>query len=111
LHTSRFTVVGKITEIWPDPGEVVNMYRRSVLSLVPELARSTNTEIVIVTMRESRSFARHALAAGAIGFVAKRSQNAHLPQGMRRAVCREEYVGPQSASVAPPRYHAGRTAR
>jgi hypothetical protein len=41
LHTSRFTVVGKISQIWPDPGEFVNMYRRSVLSLVPALAQST----------------------------------------------------------------------
>ncbi len=41
LHTSRFTVVGKISQIWPEPGEFVNMYRRSVLSLVPALAQST----------------------------------------------------------------------
>jgi hypothetical protein len=41
LHTSRFTVVGKISQIWPEQGEFVNMYRRSVLSLVPALAQST----------------------------------------------------------------------
>jgi hypothetical protein len=41
LHTSRFTVVGKVSEIWPTDGEFVNLYRRSVLSLVPALAQAT----------------------------------------------------------------------
>jgi hypothetical protein len=37
LHTSTFRVIGKITQIWSDDTEVVNLYRRSVLSLVPSL--------------------------------------------------------------------------
>jgi hypothetical protein len=41
LHTSRFTVVGKVSQIWSDNTEFVNLYRRSVLSLVPALAQST----------------------------------------------------------------------
>lgn len=41
LHTSRFTVVGKVSEVWPTDTDFVNLYRRSVLSLVPALAQST----------------------------------------------------------------------
>lgn len=41
LHTSSFLVVGKVTQVWKDPEDIVNLYRRSVLSLVPSLAQST----------------------------------------------------------------------
>jgi hypothetical protein len=37
LHTSRFTVIGKVTQIWPADDDFVNLYRRSVMSLVPAL--------------------------------------------------------------------------
>jgi hypothetical protein len=40
LHTSRFTVVGKLTQLWPTESDVVNLYRRSVLSLVPALGQT-----------------------------------------------------------------------
>ena len=39
LHTSRFTVIGKVTEIWPTEEDVVNLYRRSVMSLIPALGQ------------------------------------------------------------------------
>lgn len=38
LHTSNFTVVGKVTQIWPSEDDVVLLYRRSVLSLIPALS-------------------------------------------------------------------------
>src|ERR1700749_340072 len=37
LHTSKFTVVGKVTEVWPTDEDGVNLYRRSVMSLLPGL--------------------------------------------------------------------------
>jgi hypothetical protein len=40
LHTSRFTVVGKVTQVWPTDAEFVNLYRRSVISLVPALGQT-----------------------------------------------------------------------
>jgi hypothetical protein len=40
LHTSEFTVVGKVTEIWRSEDEGVNLYRRSVTSLVPALTQT-----------------------------------------------------------------------
>lgn len=40
LHTSGSTVVGKVTQIWPTEDDVVLLYRRSVLSLVPSLSQA-----------------------------------------------------------------------
>jgi hypothetical protein len=40
LHTSEFTVVGKITHIWRSDEEFVNLLRRSVLSLVPSVGQT-----------------------------------------------------------------------
>lgn len=40
LHTSKFTVIGKVTQIWPNKEEFVNLYRRSVLSLAPALVQT-----------------------------------------------------------------------
>lgn len=40
LHTSKFTVIGKVTQIWPEEEEFVNLYRRSVLSLAPALVQT-----------------------------------------------------------------------
>ena len=37
LHSSTFRVIGKVTQIWPEPTDFINLYRRSVLSLVPAL--------------------------------------------------------------------------
>jgi len=40
LHTSRFKVIGKITHVWPNEDEAVDLYRRSVMSLVPALSQT-----------------------------------------------------------------------
>jgi hypothetical protein len=40
LHTSQFTVIGKVTQVWKTDSEFVDLYRRSVLSLVPALGQS-----------------------------------------------------------------------
>jgi hypothetical protein len=40
LHTSRFTVIGKVTQIWPSGDDVVNLHRRSVMSLTPALSQT-----------------------------------------------------------------------
>jgi hypothetical protein len=40
LHTCRFKVIGKVTQIWPNEDEFVNLYRRSVMSLVPALGQT-----------------------------------------------------------------------
>jgi hypothetical protein len=40
LHTSEFTIVGKVTNTWRSPDDVANLYRRSVVSLLPALAQT-----------------------------------------------------------------------
>jgi hypothetical protein len=41
LHTARFTVIGKVTQLWSEEDEFVNLLRRSVMSLVPALGQTT----------------------------------------------------------------------
>lgn len=40
MHTSQFTVIGKVTQVWESNTDFVDLYRRSVLSLVPALGQS-----------------------------------------------------------------------
>lgn len=42
LHTSKFRVIGKVTQIWPGDDEIINLYRRSVLSLVPAMVQTVS---------------------------------------------------------------------
>jgi hypothetical protein len=82
LHTSCFTVVGKITEIWPGPGEFVNMYRRSVLSLVPALAQSTAWGLFGLLGAMGKSFdvaAMQQSANAAIGIASPEGGPASVP--------------------------------
>jgi hypothetical protein len=55
LHTSNFTVVGRVTRIWPEPDDVVNLYRRSVLALVPALSQQVAVGVfsLLVTMAKA----------------------------------------------------------
>jgi hypothetical protein len=48
LHTSGFTVVGKVTQLWREPDGIVNLYRRSVVSLLPSLAQSTGWGVLML---------------------------------------------------------------
>jgi hypothetical protein len=40
LHTSHFRVIGKVTQVWPADEDFVNLYRRSVISLLPALGQT-----------------------------------------------------------------------
>lgn len=60
-------------------------------------AQVPGTEIVVLTMEESPSFAQQALDAGAVGFVVKDRADDELPAAVRRAARGEEYI---SARVA-----------
>jgi two-component system response regulator NreC len=65
-----------------------------------------STDIVVLTMEESRVFAQEALDAGAIGFVLKQAADAELPLAVRRAARGQHYVSPavaaRLASMAQP---------
>jgi two-component system response regulator NreC len=55
------------------------------------------TEIVVLKMEESAAFAQHAIDAGAIGFVLKDTADSELPEAVRCAARRREYVSPRVA--------------
>ena len=55
------------------------------------------TEIVVLKMEENAAFAQHAIDAGAIGFVLKDTADSELPEAIRCAARRREYVSPRVA--------------
>jgi DNA-binding NarL/FixJ family response regulator len=48
-------------------------------------------------MEENAAFAQHAIDAGAIGFVLKDTADTELPEAVRLAARRQEYVSPRVA--------------
>jgi len=57
--------------------------------------RAPETQVVVLTVEENPAFAQRALAAGAVGFVAKDLADAELPDAIRAAARGEEYVSPR----------------
>jgi DNA-binding NarL/FixJ family response regulator len=55
------------------------------------------TEIVVLKMEENAAFAQHAIDAGAIGFVLKDTADSELPEAIRCAAHRREYISPRVA--------------
>jgi two-component system, NarL family, response regulator NreC len=85
----------------------LNMPGGSSLEAIPEiLAESPETQIVVLTMQEEPAFARHALGAGALGYVLKEAADDELVQAVRRAASGETYMNPRLgarlASEPPP---------
>jgi two-component system response regulator NreC len=72
------------------PGETTSL---DAIPLVRE--RCARTAVVVLTMQEDPSFARHALQAGAAGYVLKDSANAELVEAVRRAAAGETYLAPR----------------
>jgi two-component system response regulator NreC len=60
--------------------------------------QTPQTEIVVLTMKESPAFAHQAIQAGALGFVLKERADDELPAAVRRAAEGEEYVSPRVAA-------------
>jgi two-component system, NarL family, response regulator NreC len=71
--------------------------------------RSPRTAVVVLTMQEDPSFARHALQAGAAGYVLKEAADAELVEAVRRAAAGETYLAPRlgAALAATPPEPAG----
>jgi DNA-binding NarL/FixJ family response regulator len=70
---------------WAKLMEAIRLVRREVPA----------TEVVVLTMEDSRIFAQAVLDAGAIGFVLKQAAEAELPQAVRSAARGERYVSPR----------------
>lgn len=85
----------------------LNMPGDSSLEAIPAIrAESPDTQIVVLTMQEEPAFARHALGAGALGYVLKEAADDELVQAVRRAAVGETYMNPRLgarlASESPP---------
>jgi two-component system response regulator NreC len=61
--------------------------------------------VVVLTMQEDPEFARHALRAGATGYVLKEAADSELVEAVRRAAVGETYLNPRlgaALAAAPP---------
>jgi two-component system, NarL family, response regulator NreC len=88
------------------PGVLVldlKMPTGSSMDAVERLRRhAPRTRIVVITMHDGQAFARHAHAAGALGFVLKDSADVELPDAVRSAARGELYTSPRVAPRVVP---------
>ncbi len=87
----------------------LNMPGGSSLEAIPAIrAESPDTQIVVLTMQEEPAFARHALGAGALGYVLKEAADEELVQAVRRAAVGETYMNPRLGARLASEPPAGR---
>jgi len=83
----------------------------SSLDAIPQIPeRSPATRTVILTMQEDPEYARHALRAGAVGYVLKEAADRELVEAVRRAAAGETYLNPSlgaKLAAAPPETSGG----
>src|SRR5919201_3330347 len=82
----------------------------SSLDAIPRVAEaSPATRVVVLTMQEDPEFARHALRAGAAGYVLREAADSELVAAVRRAAAGETYLNPRlgAALAAAPAAQAG----
>ena len=73
----------------------LSMPGRPSLELMPQIAESSpSTAVIVVTMQNEPAFAKHALRAGARGFVVKQSAAAELVSAVRTVLAGETYINP-----------------
>ena len=88
----------------------LNMPGGSSLEAIPALrAESPGTQIVVLTMREEPAFARHALGAGALGYVLKESADDELVRAVRAAAAGETYLTPRLGACMATEPSTGRS--
>ena len=74
----------------------LNMRGGSSLDGIPEIrAECPGTQIVVLTMQDEPAYARHALGAGALGYVLKESAESELVEAIRRAAAGDTYLNPR----------------
>jgi two-component system response regulator NreC len=74
----------------------LNMPGSSSLDAIPRLREEfPETQIVVLTMQQEPVFARHALGAGALGYVLKEAADDELVEAVRRAAAGESYLNPR----------------
>jgi two-component system, NarL family, response regulator NreC len=74
----------------------LNMPGGSSLDGIPEIrAECPETQIVVLTMQDEPAYARHALGAGALGYVLKEAAEAELVEAIQRAAAGDTYLNPR----------------
>jgi two-component system, NarL family, response regulator NreC len=74
----------------------LNMPGGSSLEGIPEIrAECPETQIVVLTMQDEPAYARHALGAGALGYVLKEAAEAELVEAIERAAAGDTYLNPR----------------
>jgi two-component system response regulator NreC len=74
----------------------LNMPGGSSLEAIPVIREEApKTQVVVLTMQEEPAFARHALSAGAVGYVLKEAADDELVEAVRRAARGESYLNPR----------------
>lgn len=74
----------------------LNMPGGSTLDGIPEIrAEHPETQIVVLTMQDEPAYARHALSAGALGYVLKEAAESELVEAIRRAAAGDIYLNPR----------------
>jgi two-component system, NarL family, response regulator NreC len=74
----------------------LNMPGGSSLEKIPELrGEFPGTQIVVLTMQSEPAYARHALGAGALGYVLKEAAEEELIVAIRRAAAGDSYLNPR----------------
>jgi two-component system response regulator NreC len=74
----------------------LNMPGGSTLDGIPEIrAECPETQIVVLTMQDEPAYARHALGAGALGYVLKEAAEAELVEAIQRAAAGDTYLNPR----------------
>ncbi len=92
-----------IREKSPDVAIVdISMPEINGIALTRRLAEECpNVRVVILTLYEEQSFLKQALAAGARGYVQKRSASENLVRAIRGAMSGKIYIDPSLADVLP----------
>ncbi len=74
----------------------LNMPGGSSLEAIPGIRENNpETQIVVLTMQQEPAFARHALGAGALGYVLKEAADDELVEAVHRAARGESYLNPR----------------
>ncbi len=87
----------------------INMPDGSSLEAIPAIrAEVPEMAIVVMTMQNEPAYARHALTAGALGYVLKEAAEEELVEAVRRAAAGDTYLNPRlgaRVAVEPPPGH------
>ncbi len=74
----------------------LNMPGGSSLDGIPEIrAECPETQVVVLTMQDEPAYARHALGAGALGYVLKEAAESELVEAIQRAAAGDTYLNPR----------------